>query len=338
MQWQDLSEAQQLQYGDALAHEALTHFALENPNITRLAYTHNLVYRVDTDEQTYTLRLSLNITNPEWFVSEVMFLHYLKKYTSFGVPNPVFAKDDKHFIKLMPDKLSHPIYVTLFEFVEGEPLTADAITPDSMQRIAHALALFHQNSDKIKVPTDFDRPILDYEGLFGESGIYHSEEATRIFTDAQNTIIAETLTHIQKAFTHLDAIPKSSGLIHADLLSKNIIVNRDVVTFLDWEYLSYSYYLYDLTPLLWQLKTQPNYHELESAYWSAYSELQPVADLYPYLETLICARQVASLRWLAQNLHNPSVKDVAPQLINQRISELQGFLDTGKLVRNSQTL
>ena len=118
------------------------------------------------------------------------------------------------------------------------------------------------------------------------------------------------------------------------LLLKNILFHEGEVRALDFEYCGWGYYLYDLTPLLWQLKPQNRYPQLEQALWDGYTSIRPLTQRHrELLETFIAGRQVASMRWIAANRQNPHVVGKVEAILTQRTAELQAFLETGKLNR-----
>lgn len=139
---------------------------------------------------------------------------------------------------------------------------------------------------------------------------------------------------VGRVFATLGQTRTSYGLIHGDLHQQNILFHEGQARALDFEYCGWGYFLYDFTPLLWQLKLRPDYAELEQALWEGYQAVRPLpSDWRAHLETLIAARQVASIRWLALNHENPSVYPHAQAMMAQRTEELRRFLAEGRLER-----
>ncbi len=139
----------------------------------------------------------------------------------------------------------------------------------------------------------------------------------------------------------IDRGPDTFGLIHGDLLAKNILHCADQPAALDFEYCGWGYYLYDLAPLLWQLKGErpDDYCQLEEAMWAGYTSKTGLDErMRAHLEVFIAARQLASCRWLLANAGHPALREIAPKLLEDRTSELRDFLKTGVLNRKSLTL
>ena len=153
----------------------------------------------------------------------------------------------------------------------------------------------------------------------------------------QRRIIDQVARRLRAPLTELASKPAAMGLIHADLLAKNVLFRADGIAALDFEYCGWGFYLYDLAPLLWQLKGEraADYPQLEDAMWRGYTSIRRVDEGdRALLETFIAARQIASIRWLQSNMDNLNIRAVAPSLIAGRCEELKVFLETGNLRRS----
>lgn len=319
-----------------LAHQALAAYQLSGATVAWLAYTHNAVFDVQHEQQRYVLRLTHQPEQKDrWRLSgEVIVLHITQNKGGLSVPTTIDAPGKQAYIFLPQAQVSGILYPHL----PGITPTAAEITPAHTQRIGAFLAQLHtippihwqtiRNNRVISL-----RPRLDYDGLFGDEGMYALIDAT-IFTESQQEIIAEVQEQVKVAMDVIGTDESDFGLIHGDLLLKNILFDSNIVRALDFEYSGFGYFMYDLAPLLWQLKPEPRYADLLDGLWEGYTALRPLPP-YEHLETFIAARQVASLRWLANNQYNPAIAGKAPAMIAQRIEELGNFLGTGILQRQN---
>lgn len=319
-----------------VAQQALTAFRMPDAAIEWLAYTHNVVFDVRYRDRRYVLRLT---HQPEqkarWqLMGELLVLHILRKEGGLSVPEAVDTPGKQMYVFLPETQ----ICAVLFRHLPGKmPLQAD-LTQAHMRHIAAFLAQLHSvppihwhNIRDNRVVSL--RPRLDYDGLFSEEGIYALKDAA-VFSEAQYAVMEEVQKQVKTTMEIIGTDETNFGLIHGDLLLKNILFDNGIIRALDFEYSGFGYFIYDLAPLLWQLKLDPRYPDLVDALWEGYTALRPLPP-YEHLETFIAARQVASLRWLANNQHNPAVAGKVPMMIEQRINELQEFVDTGILQRQN---
>ena len=324
-----------------LAREAIGRWNLRVEGLSWLGYSHNAVFKVSAADGDYVLRL-----HPPGRVkaaelrSELQWLRAIRRDTDLIAPFPRAAVIDGK--KDLLAAVDHPqlpriVYGCLFEYAPGVVRPAAEIDFGDAFRIGVYLGKLH-TAGQFQPPPGFSRPRLDWEGLFGERSPYHPGDNADLI---QSEALAQTAARVREVMRGLGPGADEFGLIHADLLAKNILFHQGGAAALDFEYCGWGYYLYDLAPLLWQFKGEraADYEQLEDALWSGYVSIRPQADARrELLETLIAGRQLASCRWLAANLHHPTVRAAAPKLLTQREDELKGFLDSGKLRRRSPTL
>lgn len=326
-----------------IADQALRRWGISAQTIRLLGYGSNVVYRATTADADYVLRLHPPGKVEEARLrSELQWLAAIRRDTPLLAPCPPAPPVDAPYIVLRHDGLPPPsfCYVVLFEHIAGDVKSARALRAGDLYRIGEYLGALHTDG-QFDPPPDFDRPRLDWHGLFGESSPYASPAERLLANAEQRAILEDVARRLQEPLSALASTPEATGLIHADLLTKNIIFRADSIAALDFEFCGWGYFLYDLAPLLWQLKGEraADYLELEDALWHGYTSIRCLAEPErALLEPLIAARQVASIRWLASNFDNPKVRAIAPSLIAERCEELQRFLESGMLRRSTPTL
>lgn len=325
---------------DALASRALAHFGLPDARYSLVNYTNNAVYRVDAGRESYALRLHRpGLKSKAWIDSELMWLRALSESRDLAVPAPVAPLYTGQL-----EGIEQPVYGVLFRWLDGDPVQIADLSPLALVSIGEFIARLHEQSRNFIPPFGFERPALDFEGLFGSRSPYQpGAEGEALITTEQRVLIAKATTHIQDVMRVLDTLrTESFGLIHADLIAKNLLWLRDSrderrIAALDFDDCAFGYYLYDLAPLLWNLKDEPDYLERRNALWDGFTShitMPGTIDLIgtlDQLEALIAARHIASIRWIAGNLGNPAIRDRAPEIIAMRVQALDRFLTTGQL-------
>jgi Ser/Thr protein kinase RdoA (MazF antagonist) len=332
-QFSEMNEAEQKAWWLEQAKIALQTMQMPDARVEWLAYTHNAVFEVNYQNQRYTLRLQEQKPNSHLLAEEEVlgFFHAHGLRNRVPLPKQIYQSDT--------------IIGLLCSFVEGKERQAEQISPNDMQAIGEFLRILHR-TESFYMPIVFggggfpdyrkgDLPHLDWLGLFGQFGNYAlDEKALSVFNNEQVSIMNRVTEYVRYAMNNQNQYGKF-GLIHGDLLLKNILFHEGEVRALDFEYCGWGYYLYDLCPLLWQLKPLSNYNELEEALWKSYCYQNPnTRDHRQLLETFIAGRQVASMRWVAANQHNPAYQGKVESILQQRTAELQGFLETGILKRS----
>ena len=342
-QW---SLQRQRQFWLRLARDMIGSWKLAAPKLSWLGYGSNAVFKVSADNGEFVLRLqSRGRVDFDFLSSELTWLRHIGSNTDLRAPVPIASADNAgadYIARAESSELQPPFlaYGSLFHFIAGQPKSAAQLSVDDLRRVGEFLARLH-SAAQFAPPRGFSRPRFDATGFFGASSLYHFAENTRLIKQDQAKIHSQVARRVSSAMKTLGEDTDAFGLIHGDLLAKNILFQKSQIAALDFEYCGWGYFLYDLAPLLWQLKGEraADYQRLESALWSGYTALRPQCSARRrLLEDFIAARQWASLRWFLANLQHPTVRDKAPSLIAARTDELKSYLDEGVLRRWTPTL
>ncbi len=338
--FETLTYDEQLTRLTTAAEAVMSQFGLDAAQITPLLYTHNAVFAVQAGEQKYTLRLSRPGSRSDAGLrSELAWLEAISRETKLCVPRPLRTQSGEHLALTKVEGLDEPLRCTLLGWIEGAFIPPEQITPQQSGQLGQFLAELHRFNEVYQPGPNFERPRLDWEGLFGERSPYNPGDGARIFTPQQIVVFDAVAEKVRLTMAQLGETPASFGLIHADFIAKNILFQGDTVCAIDFDNGSYGYYLYDLAPSLLQWSDFAHYADLKAALWAGYNAIRPLPAAHQaHVETFVAARHVASCRWIASNLSNPKVRERAPQIIASRVEELRQYLLTGRVERKSEML
>ena len=336
--FEQLSYDQQVQWWTGIAEDALEAYALHDARLELLTYSNNAVFSVRARDARFVLRLHRpELARERWIRSELLWLRAICDNSDLVVPYPVETRAGDLVASVRVERLSAPVHAVLFRHIEGESRQPADISADEVGQVGVFLAKLH--SIPYTPPDDFQRPRLDWEGLFGEESLYDPGEGARLFSAEQREVFAAVAKRVREVMAALGQGADHFGLIHADLLCKNVLFHQGAARALDFEYCGRGYYLYDLTPILWQLRDNGRYPELLQAMWQGYTSIRPLSENQrELLEVFIAGRHLASCRWIAGNLGNASIREKAPQILAERTGEMRRFLETGRLERRSEIL
>ncbi len=316
------------------ARRALMAYGLDSARLIPLNLENNAVFRVVVGSEQYVLRIHRpGYKSLAWIQSELTWLAALWHNTGLSVPQPLPAQDSSWVVLATLPGSDVPLACVLFRWMSGDLRHPNTITLDETQLAGSFLAHLHNYSQMYTPPQGFIRPRLDWDGLFGASSVYNPGVGATLFTESQIYIFGAVTEIVRRTMSELGETPETFGLIHADFLVKNMLFCDGRVCALDFDECGWGYYLYDLTPALWQFKDEPHYVELRAAYWAGYTQVRPLTeDNQEPLEVLLAARHLASIRWIAGNRDNPAIRERAAGIIAARAELLRRFLDTGRLV------
>ena len=130
----------------------------------------------------------------------------------------------------------------------GEVKSARDLCPADVSRVGEYLGQLH-TIGQFNPRAGFDRPRLDWEGLFTNDSPYAAPTDSDLIGKEQRAILDELAARLRRSLSQLAARDEASGLIHADLLAKNIVFREARVAALDFEFCGWGFFLYDLAPL-----------------------------------------------------------------------------------------
>lgn len=322
------------------AKMALQQYGLSKTQVEPIMYVNNAVFVVHSGNQKYALRLHRRgLKRHEWIESEMRWLDAIKRDTGLCVPRPVHTLNGDFIALAEVEGMDELLNCTLLSWAEGKFYKTSELSLEQIRCLGAFLANLHQYSVTFQPEGEFQLPRLDWEGLFGINSPYHSGENEKIFTPEQNAVFDAVAARARDVIEKLGETRENFGLIHADFIAKNYLFNGDTVCAIDFDDCAFGYYLYDLAPPLLQFSIEPAYTAMKAALWEGYTAARSLPEHYrDYLETFVSARHVASCRWIVGNLHNPSIRERAPQIIRDRVEELRQFLEIGQLERKSMML
>lgn len=192
---------------------------------------------------------------------------------------------------------------SLVTWVEGEPLGEDGTAfiwdEREQSRLYHALGTelskLHQVSDRLILPEGFVRAVLDIDGLLGDAPLWGRFWENEALTRANRNLLEETRQTLHALFdTHL-VDGGDFGLIHADALRENVLVQNGVPMLIDFDDGAFGFRLYDLGVAMAQNWELPNATDLASALCAGYGLSAKDTDLLPAFTVM---RALASCGWV----------------------------------------
>ena len=216
-----------------------------------------------------------------------------------SVPRPVALPDGDMLLRLPSGRLA-----SVVAWIEGAPLGAAGVPlagnareqADRHRALGALLARVHTASDRLTLPAGFTRPRWDAEGLVGETPFWgrfwdhpalHPDEAA--IARRARDLLRERLA---------DAGP--IGLVHADVLRENVLVDGPSLALIDFDDAGFGYRPYDLGTVLSQNQAEPHLPAIAEALAAGYAAHRPLDPaILPAMTLMRCC---ASVGWTMPRL------------------------------------
>jgi Ser/Thr protein kinase RdoA (MazF antagonist) len=237
--------------------------------------------------------------------SELSLMHAMKA-ADCRVPDAIATKDSRFVIKHNGDHFTAIRWVTgqtMFDVLSADP------SPDRIAQIFHdlgvCLAQFHNATDAWTPTQNFHRHSWDREGLVGPRPLWGrfwdnpdlSPEERDIFIHMQNQM-NDALMHLEGTLDY--------GVIHADLIPDNVMIDNNEITFLDFDDCGFGFRLFDLaTILLKQIET----HDFQDKAKALMEGYRTTRDLDPrFVLMFLVLRSLTYVGWIVDR---PNIENAA---------------------------
>lgn len=253
----------------AAVKAALALWGLETASFELAAARENAVYRVDAPGARYALRLHrVGYRSDAELWSELCWMAAAAR-GGLQVPAPVAARSGEMLHRV------GGVQVDLLTWLPGQTLD-HALTnapPDRRRalfaRLGRDMARLHAVCDAWTPPAGFARAAWDMDGLLGDAPLWDrfwenpglDPDTKALFTRFRDRAKAD----LAARHASLDY-----GLIHADLVGANVLVEGTDLSLIDFDDGGYGYRMFDIATALLKHMDAPDYLALQQALLQGY--------------------------------------------------------------------
>jgi Ser/Thr protein kinase RdoA (MazF antagonist) len=306
-----------------LAERAAAHWAIiiDKPKLT--AQRENIIFRVSTTRGPHALRLHRSgYHKRERVLSELMWMDRLGM-DGFTVPTPA-ATSDGSFLAVVTDMHEVQCVFSLLKWLPGEPFGASARPlrfkaaerAKIMTEIGRKLARLHAISDAWTLPSTFDRPAWDRNGLIGENPFWGRFWEAGFLSTAEQHIMLALRDFCLKALNAYHTAGADYGLIHADLARENILVDEGRVSFIDYDDCGFGYRIFDVATALIKNIHEADYDALQRSLIEGYASVRPLPqrDL-DALPLALLLRSLTYIGWVDARIEEEGMREKAQRFL-----------------------
>lgn len=254
----------------------------------------NHVFEMVTPKGRAALRLHrAGYQSPKAIRSELWWCAELSR-AGLPVPAALPATNGQLLVEL-PDGR----HASAIAWMEGEAL-GEAAKPftlplsqvlDAYHALGHLLARVHRTTDSLTLPEGFTRPRWDLDGLVGDDPLWGR------FWDHAAATPDQRQTLIRARDVLRERLAGDIGLIHADVLRENVLVNSRSVSLIDFDDSGFGFRLHDLGTALVQTFRHPEQPLVRAALMAGYGTTDE--DM---VKAFTLARALASVGWTMPRL------------------------------------
>lgn len=272
-----------------------------NSELHILGLRENAVFKVATPAgKKYALRVHRpGYHRPTEVESELIWTASLTDSGIFS-PGAVAAKDGSFVQIVGQDGEPGGYAVTVLEWFDGAPPSEDAVV-ENYRMLGELNARIHNHSACWSPPAKFKRQSWDEDGLLGTAPIWGHFANLADLADLTNGEADLLRTAQSTVRGHMMAYGKSKdrfGLIHADLMPENILVNGDDVRVIDFDDGGFGWYMYDPATAFFMHVDEGHYLDMRQAWLEGYQTVRTLtAEDIDAIDALLVARGLIALGW-----------------------------------------
>lgn len=302
-----------------LAREAARHWPQIIGEPALVMHRENSVFRVETTAGPHALRLHrLGYHGDAALNSELIWMAMLAD-KGMKVPTPVRAKSGAFLAGVGQRKAS------LLSWLSGAPLgktgeplalTGDQRT-ETFRQIGAEMARMHVLTDQWQIPSGFVRPRWDVDGLVGDTPFWGKFWEFSLCSAEDRHLLVALREKCRDWLMTFQRQGGDFGLIHADLVRENILIDRGQAQFIDFDDCGFGFRLFDIATALIKNIHEPDYEALREALFAGYISVRPL-PLFEVdaLALFLTLRSLSYLGWAGSRRDEPGTEVRAKRFLH----------------------
>lgn len=289
-----LSDAEKIERYERLARKALTAYGLEDAELRFLGQSANVMFRVQSDDGRWALRICNPGRDHNILMRELLWLVALCRDTDLVVPEPVIMRSGDLFRSVSMPGLSGFRACMLFRWVKGQ--FEEDLTAEHLRAVGQLTATLHKHAETFRWPEELE-PVRVSAETVGDNVPRAMLKAHYSAEDTES--LRATIPIIQRVMRSLGEGHNIAGAIHGDLHQGNYLFHKEDARAIDFECIQWNYYAYDIATTFSYLGGRPDFEDLKAAYVAGYSAIHPLpCDLEKHISSFDMLRAFTMIAWI----------------------------------------
>lgn len=288
-----------------------------------VAARENRVFKVKDGPQSYALRVHRpGLRSNEELRSELVWMAELGRH-GISVPQPL-ASENGDFLREQNGQQA-----SMLAWMSGTPLgrTGQPLNhPDRKGiffRLGRQMARMHAVSDNWTPPDWFKRIRWDRNALVGPDPLWGRFWEHPDLDASERTLLQRFRSEADARLKAKDHV-LDMGLIHADLVRENIMVDGPDLHLIDFDDAGHGYRLFDVATALVKNRQEPDYGDLEGAFLAGYDQKRSLNT--SELDLFLGLRAVSYVGWIITRLDEDGGRDRSKRMISDATDLAESFL------------
>ena len=292
-----------------IAQSALLSWGIaRDASLRLLKYRENAVFAVDIDDKpTHVLRVHRRGYHTDAALrSELLWMTALNDH---GIPTPrVTPTRQGDFLTLVSaTDGAGPFQCDLLSWVAGVPLGnienksfgKEEFIGRAYEQVGRLAAQVHLHSEQWRPVEPVHRHSWDEEGCFGTGAVWGYYGDLDTLTQAERALLDRAVIIARQRLAEFGKTGNRFGLIHADLVPENVLIDGEACTLIDFDDAGFGWYLADIAIAVFFQVGTASFAPALHAMLRGYRQVRhlPASDLH-MLDVMLFLRGLAVLGWI----------------------------------------
>jgi Ser/Thr protein kinase RdoA (MazF antagonist) len=322
----------------ALAYRALRGWDLAVVNLAPIKVRENAVFRIDlAGGGRAVLRVHRGGYHSDAELdSEFIWMRALE-VAGISVPRVIRSRRGRDFEVIELPARHGARQIDVFEWIDGRQLGSveggiggDAADIVAQYRMIGAIAArMHNHARGWQCPSQFRRHAWDAEGLVGEEPFWGRFWELEALTPGQRGLFARARAKIARELAAFGMAPDRYGLIHADLVPENVLIDGTQVQVIDFDDAGFGWHLFELATSLYFIAGDAIYPTAREALIQGYRSERELSDeTLEWLPLFLAARGTTYLGWVHTRRGSDTAREMMPFLVERACAAAEECLVT----------
>jgi Ser/Thr protein kinase RdoA (MazF antagonist) len=299
--------------------------AFSRPELVK--YRENAIFAVRRDDGAkFALRIHRHGYHSDAsLASELAWMEALGE-AGIEAPRVMHARDGRAVAFAAVPEVPERRQVDLLSWLDGRPLgeleAGGALSRDERRSLYQATgalaARLHNHAANWQRPPGFARHDWFADALVGETPLWGRFWELQALSRAEAALLQTARERARRGLGEYGVADGNSGLIHADLVPDNVLVNGAEVRPIDFDDAGFGWNMFELATILYFTLEDPDHAGLRQAVIEGYRSVRPLPDRDEQaLELFLLVRGMTYLGWVHTRSETATAREGARQLIER---------------------
>jgi Ser/Thr protein kinase RdoA (MazF antagonist) len=319
----------------ALALTALRDWDLKVANLAPIKVRENAVFRIDlADGRRAVLRVHRSGYHSDAELnSEFIWMRALET-AGIPVPRVIRSRHGRDFEVVAMPAVGGARQIDVFEWIDGHQLGSvesgisgeSAAIAEQYQMIGAVAARMHNHAAGWQCPAGFRRHAWDAAGLVGEQPFWGRFWELAALTPGQKSLLVRARTKIAGELAAYGTTPDRYGLIHADLVPENLLIDGNRVQVIDFDDAGFGWHLFELATSLYFITGDSLYPTARESLIRGYrTEREMPDEALAWLPLFLAVRGTTYLGWVHTRQGSDTARELTPLLAERACAVVEEY-------------